>query len=71
MPSGGTFTSDLFEFVAMARHLKPKIAIPMHYNTFPMIMMDEEKLKQWAKEKLKDKVKVVILKQGESFYFKG
>lgn len=68
MPAGGTVTADLFVFVSMARRLMPKVAIPMHYNTFNFIQTDIDKLKERSSEKLKE-IKVEILKNGESFEY--
>lgn len=66
MPCGGIFTTDIFEFISMARQLKCNVAIPMHYNTFDLIKIDVNKLKDRAEEKLKN-TKVVILKNDEIF----
>jgi len=68
MPAGGIFTSDSFKFISMARQLKCEVAIPMHYNTFDIIKMDTEKLKNRCDEKLKQ-CKLIILNSGESFYY--
>jgi len=54
------------ELAAIAvSYVKPKIVIPMHYNTFPPIEQDPEEFKRHVEEKAPD-VKVVILKPGES-----
>jgi len=37
LPIGGNFTMDIDDAVYACELLKPKIAIPMHYNTFPVI----------------------------------
>lgn len=42
--------------------LKPKIAVPMHYNTFDIIKQDPERFKKGLEGK---PVKVAILKPGE------
>jgi L-ascorbate metabolism protein UlaG (beta-lactamase superfamily) len=41
--------------------LKPKIVIPMHYNTFPPIRQDPEKFR----EIVSDRTHVEILQPGE------
>ncbi|MCL2438888.1 MAG: metal-dependent hydrolase [Alphaproteobacteria bacterium] len=37
LPIGGNFTMDIEDAIYAVGLLKPKIAIPMHYNTFPVI----------------------------------
>ena len=37
LPIGGNFTMDIDDAVYAAELLRTKIAIPMHYNTFPVI----------------------------------
>jgi len=69
MPSGGIFTSDLFEFISMARQLKCEYAIPMHYNTFDLIKMDTEKLRCRCDEKLKNCL-IKILNNNETLSIK-
>jgi len=47
--------------------IKPKIAIPMHYNTWPPIKQDPYEFKRMVEEKLK--TEVVVMEVGEeSFY---
>jgi len=69
MPCGGTFTADLFVFVSMTRKLELKYAIPMHYNTFEIIKIDLDKLKERASEKLKD-TKLIVLDNNKEFLYK-
>ncbi|HDM24282.1 MAG TPA: metal-dependent hydrolase, partial [Candidatus Bathyarchaeota archaeon] len=65
VPIGGRWNMNP-ELAAIAvSYVKPKIVIPMHYNTFPPIEQDPEEFKRHVKEKAPD-VKVVILKPGES-----
>jgi L-ascorbate metabolism protein UlaG (beta-lactamase superfamily) len=64
VPCGGVFTMDLFEFVAFARKTEPKIAIPMHYNTFSLIKTNIDKLKERASEKLKN-TKLIVLENNK------
>jgi L-ascorbate metabolism protein UlaG (beta-lactamase superfamily) len=45
--------------------IKPRIAIPMHYNTFPVIKADPEEFKQLVEQTTS--TKVVILKPGEKY----
>jgi L-ascorbate metabolism protein UlaG (beta-lactamase superfamily) len=48
--------------------LKPKVVIPMHYKTFPVLAQSADEFVRNAKEKV-PKVKVVVLKPGESYQF--
>jgi L-ascorbate metabolism protein UlaG (beta-lactamase superfamily) len=58
LPIGGTYTMDVGQAVQAALAIAPKIAIPMHYNTFDGIGADPQEFK----EKLaKSPVKVEIL----------
>jgi L-ascorbate metabolism protein UlaG (beta-lactamase superfamily) len=42
LPIGGNYTMDIDDAVYAARLLKPKVAIPMHYGTFPVIQADPQ-----------------------------
>ncbi len=65
VPIGGRWNMNP-ELAAIAvSYVKPKIVIPMHYNTFPPIEQDPEEFKRHVKEKAPD-VRVAILKPGES-----
>ena len=60
--SGGTgLTMDIDDAVRAVDFIKPKIVVPMHYNTFPLIQADPNIFK----EKLPD-YQVKILQSGES-----
>jgi Predicted Zn-dependent hydrolases of the beta-lactamase fold len=63
LPIGGHFTMGIREAVKAVELLKPKIAIPMHYNTFPLIQADPLYFKKLVEEKTS--TKVVVLKPGE------
>ncbi len=58
LPIGGVYTLSTREVEIAQDMVKAKHIIPMHYNTFPAIKADPEKLK----EKLDN---VVVLKPGE------
>lgn len=68
LPIGGSVTMDLVDAVKATKCIKPKIAIPMHYNTFPSIKAEPLEFKARI-EKSNLKTKPVILKPGESFEF--
>jgi len=61
LPIGGASTMDALGANAACKDIRPKIAIPMHYNTFERIMQDE-------KEFLDDlgSIKGIALRVGET-----
>jgi L-ascorbate metabolism protein UlaG (beta-lactamase superfamily) len=42
LPIGGNFTMDPEEALEAANLLKPRLVVPMHYNTFPVIRQDAD-----------------------------
>ena len=68
LPIGGHFTMDEVQAAKAVELIKPKVAIPMHYNTFPVIQADPEKFRKLVEEKGLS-TKVVILKPGEKYSF--
>ncbi len=66
VPIGDWYTMGVEAAAKAVELVKPKVAIPMHYNTFPVIEKNPEEFKKAVEEKGLD-VKVVILKPGE-FY---
>ncbi|MBN2067794.1 MAG: metal-dependent hydrolase [Candidatus Diapherotrites archaeon] len=69
LPIGGTYTMDCVDAVRAVKTMKPRFAIPMHYNTFKMIEQDPKEFKQRIDKSIL-KTKPVILKPGQSFSFK-
>ncbi len=63
LPIGGYFTMGPKEAAMAARMIKPEIAIPMHYGTWPPIDSNPREFQ----EILKGEVKVPILSPGETF----
>lgn len=63
LPIGDRFTMGIDEAVRAAKALKPKIVVPIHYNTFPMIAVNDQQFKAKI-EALGLQCK--ILKPGES-----
>ncbi len=61
LPIGGYFTMGPREAAKAVELLKPKIAIPMHYNTFPPIRQDPKEFRRLVG----DMAEVRILKPGE------
>jgi len=62
VPIGGYYTMNIDEAVKALKIIKPKLAIPMHYNTLPQIQANPEDFKTKAE---KEGFKVKILKIGE------
>jgi len=67
LPIGGHFTMGIREAVKAVELIRPKIVIPMHYNTFPVIQADPLEFKRLVEEKTG--VKVVVLKPGETLSY--
>ncbi len=63
LPIGGNFVMDMWDAVEAAKMIKPKVVVPIHYNTWPVIKADPEK---FAKELEKIGVKCTVLKPGET-----
>ncbi len=63
LPIGDNFTMGIEDAVRAVGMLKPKIAIPMHYNTFDVIEQDPEEFKKGLKD---SETEVNILDPGES-----
>jgi len=66
LPIGDWYTMGIKGAVKAIELVKPDIAIPMHYNTFPVVEQNPEEFKEAVKEK-GVKTKVVVLKPGESY----
>ena len=63
LPIGGFFTMDPRQAAMATGLINPKIAIPMHYGTWPPIEQDPKEFEKLAKKS--SKAKIVILKSGE------
>ena len=63
LPIGDNFTMGIEDAVLAVGFLKPRIVIPMHYNTFEVIKQDPEIFKKSLPRK---DVRVEIMKPGES-----
>lgn len=68
LPIGSVFTMNPEQAAKFTEILRPKVVIPMHYNTFPVIRQDPELFKKLVKERVPE-VEVVILKPGEVYKF--
>lgn len=67
LPIGGHFTMGILEAVKAVELLKPRVVIPMHYNTFPIIEADPYEFKRLVEEKLP--ARVIVLKPGEVYNY--
>jgi L-ascorbate metabolism protein UlaG (beta-lactamase superfamily) len=68
IPIGGYYTMDAKQAVQAVKLLKPKTVIPIHYKTFPVLAQSADEFVRNVKEKM-PKVRVVVLKPGESYRF--
>ncbi len=66
LPVGGYYTMGPREAAIAVSLIKPKVAIPMHYGTFPVLEQTPEKFVEEVK-KTAPTVKVVVLNPGESY----
>ncbi len=66
LPIGDNFTMGPADAVRAVKLIKPKVVIPMHYNTFDVISQDPKSFATRVK-KVSPKTKVVVLKPGDSF----
>lgn len=64
LPIGGNYTMDIDDAVIATEFINPKLVIPMHYDTFPVIKADPNEFKE--KNIVCD---TVILNIGEYFEF--
>lgn len=68
LPIGGNYTMDCVDAVRAVKAMKPKFAIPMHYNTFAPIQVDAGEFKNKIEKSILKTVPI-ILKPGQSFKF--
>jgi len=65
-PIGSLFTMGVPEAVKAVEFVKPKVAIPMHYNTWPPIAQNPEEFKRAVEKNACVDTQVIIVKPGES-----
>jgi L-ascorbate metabolism protein UlaG (beta-lactamase superfamily) len=68
LPIGSLFTMGPQEAAVAVSLIKPKVVIPMHYNTFDAIRQDPKQFEKLVRARAKG-VKVVVLNPGESYEF--
>jgi len=64
-PIGSYYVMDVHQAALATKLLKPKVVIPMHYDTFPAIKADPKEFEKLVKEKSAG-TKVEIIAPGES-----
>ncbi len=64
LPIGGHYTMGPEEAVKAVELIKPRIVIPMHYNTFPVIKQDPIRFAEMVKKRISS-VKVLIAEIGK------
>ncbi len=64
LPIGDFYTMGPEQAAAAVKLIRPKIAIPMHYGTFPVIQQDPKTFEALVRKQ--SRTRVVILKPGES-----
>ena len=66
LPIGDKFTMGPFEAAIATKWISPKIVIPMHYNTFPIIEQNPEIFSNFVMQ-MDPKIQTIVLNPGESF----
>ncbi|MEM2917719.1 MAG: metal-dependent hydrolase [Candidatus Bathyarchaeia archaeon] len=66
LPIGGYYTMGAEEAAEAVKLIQPKIVIPIHYGTFPVLASTAEEFIKNVKERA-PKVKVVALNPGEAY----
>jgi len=65
LPIGGLYTMDPTDALRALKLIKPRVVIPIHYNSISQLRQDAEKWKE--KVEAETKTKVVLLKPGEGY----
>lgn len=66
LPVGGFFTMDPLQAAKAVELLRPKVVIPMHYKTFPVLVQEANSFADLVKQG-SSTAEVVILEPGESW----
>lgn len=69
LPIGNVFTMDAEQAAKSLRLLRPAIAIPMHFGTFPILAPNANEFVEMAK-KAAPRVEVIVLEPGQSYTLK-
>jgi L-ascorbate metabolism protein UlaG (beta-lactamase superfamily) len=68
IPIGSYYTMGPLEAAEAVRLISPEITIPMHYQTFPVLVQSADEFLKLVKEKAPN-VEIAVLKPGESLNF--
>lgn len=68
LPIGDYYTMGALQASEAVKLIRPKIVVPMHYMTFPVLSQSADEFINLVKEKTPE-VRVVVLSPGESFEF--
>jgi L-ascorbate metabolism protein UlaG (beta-lactamase superfamily) len=63
LPIGGNFTMDADDALLAAQWVRPKLAVPMHYNTWPPIAADAD---AWCRRVREAGIDARVVRPGES-----
>lgn len=63
LPIGGNFTMDVDDAVYAAKLIEAKVVVPIHYNTFPGIVVEDASINRF----LDSGINVLIKKPGDTF----
>jgi L-ascorbate metabolism protein UlaG (beta-lactamase superfamily) len=63
LPIGGNFTMDADDAVVAARWIRPGLAVPMHYGTWPPIQADPD---DWVRRVRAEGIEARVVRPGES-----
>ncbi len=63
VPIGGNYTMDAEDAFMATKMIQPKVVVPIHYNTWPLIEADPE---EFCKKVSEIDIKCRVLKPGES-----
>ena len=66
IPIGGYYTMDAKEAAEAVKLIRPKIVIPMHYKTMPVLAQSADEFVNLVKQKMRE-VKTVVMKPGETY----
>jgi len=69
MTCGGQYNMGIREFAYACKMLRPKVAIPCHYDTFPRQRQDMNKLRE-ALAVMAPTTELITLKPGESYVYR-
>ena len=68
LPIGGKYNMGPKLVSIALKWIRPRVIIPMHYNTYPAIEQDTKVLENYIKDSVPG-VKLVVLKPGEKFEY--